>query len=513
VGGAQGHGHPDALKEHSMKSMNKLPSTLLVLVCALPVFASRPALEEGDWLCESCGLMADFDGDGLDDMLDVANRRMLRNLGGVFSAPVPVTGIADHETVRSIGDYDGDGVTDLVLLPTRGAHDEGPNRFAFGNGRGGFTSTGPAFPKEYGVLGQEPPRDFNSDGKLDLVLYRPELRGDRMFATLSFLAGKGDGTFMLDQAITFRGGAYPYMAIADFNRDGRWDLVRTGDHPDSLYLHYSGPDGRLGSARERYVGAYVNRVRSADSNGDSFSDLIVETWDTDSASVLLLFGDASGRFPAYTEMPATSTWSPIVADIFPGGGDELAFTHSNGWLTVYSAVGNELNAVARERIKGASYYRGGLVHFRSATQLDFVVTARDSSRVPNVDRSKIVFVEGELPEAERVKTAVPRRVRAMRPGPVANQYDAIVTGTCVPPALENWSFAREGIFLDFAPNESGTEIAGAIAGGKLAARVTTADRTMTGKLTLTADQLRGYLYNRSEGTCGGRVHVEGARIH
>ena len=486
--------------------MKNLSFVLLAAVCAFPLLAAEPKLEAGDWLCESCGVMADLDGDGLDDMFDVANRKMLRNIGGAFAAPVAVTGLAADEHVRSIGDYDGDGLADLVLWPSRGAHDEGPNRFAFGNGRGGFTSAGPAFPKEYGSLGQQPPRDFNGDGKLDLVLYAPSIRNERMFFTLSFLAGNGDGTFVLDQSFEARGGAYPYMAIADFNRDGRWDLVRTGNEPDTLYFHYSGPDGRLGAPRERYVGAHINRVQQGDTNGDGLTDLVVETWDGDSSSVTLLFADANGRFPAYATMPLDSSWSPIVADVFPGGGDELAVAHSNGWLTVYTAAGNELQVAAREKVKGASYYRAGLVRYRSTAQVDFVITARDAS----IDRSRIVYVEGAL--AERAAVRTPRRVRAVRMQPAVAQYDAIVTGTCAPPALEAWAFTREGIFLDFQPNGSGTEIRGALVGDQLAAHVRAGDRILGGKLTLSADRLEGYLYNRTEGACGGRVRVDGARM-
>ena len=496
--------------------MSRKALLLFALVCAFPLFAADPSLVQADWFCEGagCGFTADVNGDGLDDLFDMQRRELRYNLDGAFTAPVSITGIADNETLVSAEDYNGDGFVDLVLWPNRGPHDEGPNRMAYGDGTGRFTAG--SFPTEYGGLGQKPPRDFNGDGKPDLVLGKFFLRPDydNVWMTLSFLRGNGDGTFVLDQQLTFRNSAYPFTAIADFNGDGHYDLVRNGDDSHRLYVHYSDKNGRLRPARERFVGIPVSRVQAGDVNGDGRPDVVLETSGPSGKAMFLLFNDGRGKFTAVAEMPSMGTaWSPVVGDIYPGGGDEIALTHSNGHLFVYSAVGNELRAVASTQI-GGTYYHAALMRFRSGGARDFVVTDRVFTTVPNTNRSKIVFVEGELPYVAASKSSVARRTRAIQRGSSISAYAATVTGECAPASLNNWAFTREGMFVDFEPRADGTELHGSIMGGKLVTRVNIGERLMTGSLNFTGMEIRGYLYDQTTNSCGGtgRVLVDAIRV-
>ena len=486
-----------------------------VLCCTTALFGAEPSLQQGEWFCEGagCGFTADVNGDGLDDLFDMQRRELRYNLDGAFAAPVSINGIADNETLVSAEDYNGDGFVDLVLWPNRGPHDEGPNRMAYGDGTGRFTPG--SFPTQYGGMGQKPPRDFNADNKPDLVLAKFSLRPDfdNVWATLSFLRGNGDGTFVLDQQLEYRASAYPFMAIADFNGDGHYDLIRNGDDSHMMYVHYSDRNGRLGPGRARYVGIPVSRVQAGDVNGDGRPDVVLETSGPSGKAMFLLFNDGRGKFTSVAEMPSMGTsWSPIVADVYPGGGDEITLTHSNGHLFVYSAVGNELHAVASTQI-GGTYYHAARIRFRSGGAYDFVVTDRVFSTVPNTNRSKIVFVGGELPETASSKTSLPGRMRSSNRGSSINTYAANVSGACAP-SLNELAFTREGMFVDFEPREDGSELRASIMGGKLVTRLEIGERLMTGSLSLTPTQIHGYLYDQTTNSCGdtGRVLVDAVRV-
>src|SRR5205085_130264 len=65
--------------------------------------------------------------------------------------------------------------------------------------------------------------DFNGDGKADLVT------ANALSYTVSVLLGNGDGTFR--DAINSAAGAYPDgVAVGDFNGDGKLDVVTSDFH-------------------------------------------------------------------------------------------------------------------------------------------------------------------------------------------------------------------------------------------------------------------------------------------
>ncbi|MBA3915807.1 MAG: VCBS repeat-containing protein [Acidobacteriales bacterium] len=63
--------------------------------------------------------------------------------------------------------------------------------------------------------------DFNRDGKLDLIRSCDDNTEDAQFLT-----GQGDGTFQLEQSIAI--GAAEREVVGDFNRDGAPDVAFSG---------------------------------------------------------------------------------------------------------------------------------------------------------------------------------------------------------------------------------------------------------------------------------------------
>jgi hypothetical protein len=158
----------------------------------------------------------DFNGD---DILDLA----VANLGGNtfsillgkgegrFTQPVSRSagGSGSFTDAIATADLNGDGILDLAVgnaLSTSGV------AVLLGNGDGTFGPLTVYGSSTYGIaLG-----DLNDDGNVDLALAENGNDGS--------LFGNGDGTFGLDG--TFGTGFQNlHLAIADFNGDGRLDLV------------------------------------------------------------------------------------------------------------------------------------------------------------------------------------------------------------------------------------------------------------------------------------------------
>jgi predicted phosphodiesterase len=74
--------------------------------------------------------------------------------------------------------------------------------------------------------------DFNGDGKLDLV------SANFYESTVSVLMGIGDGTFA--PSMNYAVGTYPYSVVAgDFNGDGRPDLATADSQANTISLLFN----------------------------------------------------------------------------------------------------------------------------------------------------------------------------------------------------------------------------------------------------------------------------------
>src|SRR5439155_1227734 len=133
--------------------------------------------------------------------------------------------------------------------------------------------------------------DFNGDGKLDLAV----ANDDPNNGTVSVLLGNGDGTFQ--PAASYPVGTYPQaVAVADFNGDGKQDVVMANDYSNKLSVLVGKGDGTFQSAVNYDVGgsSFPVSVAVADFNGDKRLDLVVT--DIGAAQVSVLLGNGDGTF-------------------------------------------------------------------------------------------------------------------------------------------------------------------------------------------------------------------------
>jgi hypothetical protein len=266
--------------------------------------------------------VGDFNGDGKLDLAimnadDNAIAILIGNGDGTFTNSGTITGVGttpcSSNNVPSncsiaVGDFNHDGKPDLVET----SDFDNAVYIYLGNGDGTFTPA-PGSPV---TVGNFPVAvrtgDFNLDGLLDLVVANA---GDN---TLSILLGNGDGTFTEASGSPVAVGDFPFfLAVADFNGDGRVDVAVTNDDDSTVSVLLSNGDGTFVNAPGSpvYSGNYSPcPIIAADFNGDGIVDLAVANFTPDSgqtvSNVVILLGQGDGSF-------VNAPGSPILVGLYP----------------------------------------------------------------------------------------------------------------------------------------------------------------------------------------------------
>lgn len=252
---------------------------------------------------------ADFNGDGKLDLAVVGDyvssggvTILLGNGDGTFTAAGPnLDPTADFGLIAT-GDFNGDGIPDLVAT---NVFEDGSNPVVFlGKGDGTFTATAASF-----TLTDSPASvlagDFNGDGVLDLAF--SDLNG------IEIALGNGDGTFKETSASPI---SVPIelvgLVLGDFNHDGKLDIAGI-DYVNGFsgnVLLIGAGDGTF-TAEATTLSTNQNSdapfvMLAADFNGDGVPDLATLTPYVDTASILL-------TEPTQTATATVNNLAPIGA--------------------------------------------------------------------------------------------------------------------------------------------------------------------------------------------------------
>jgi FG-GAP-like repeat len=287
----------------------------------------------------------DLNGDGLPDLLitgpGLENSQVFLNNGdGTFKAGPTV---AENEPLilmdGHLADVNGDGCIDAVVADaTAGVW------VALGDCSGNFKTT-QLFP-----MGDSPAAvrvaDINGDGILDLVTTSTPVIGSFNVSsignTLDVAFGDGKGNFGIGR--TYQGpGESLSLAVADFNGDGKEDVVTINNDTSSATLYLNDGTGSFGFPQGIYSGISNQNVALSPEVGPSFADL-----NGDGATDAFFIGYASNPdFYAISFLnDGTGRFAPAVASdsglAFQNIGDHrLGDFRSSGKLDLL-AIGRDI---------------------------------------------------------------------------------------------------------------------------------------------------------------------------
>jgi hypothetical protein len=332
---------------------------------------------------------ADFNKDGKLDLVvgytsggDVSI--LLGNGDGTFRPPVTYSvGQGGSQFFQiAVGDLNADGKLDFVVSD----NDDNNVAVFIGNGDGTFQ------PKVTYVAGPYPSSiaiaDLNGDGKPDLVVTNqncpPPACG---VGTVSILLGNGGGTFQ--SQVQYPTGSGPnWVAVGDFNRDGKLDLaVVNGEAggPSNVSILINNGNGTFQAPVSYPLNGNGASIATADFNGDGNLDLAVAD---NGGLVSILLGNGNGTFQPRTDYPTNPPWGSLaIGDFNEDGHLDIAVGSSRlgfqrgSTVSVFFGNGDGTFQPQIQVSTGSAAYAQGVVagDFNGDGRLDLAVAILDKT--------------------------------------------------------------------------------------------------------------------------------------
>ena len=252
----------------------------------------------------------DVNNDGLSDLIEGTQSSnvsvftvSLAKGDGSFAAPVTYSFPSYTSSELAFGDFNGDGKVDVVATVANS------NQIAIAFGNGNVTFQPPkvftvAIPTGDSFDGPLVAADFNRDGKMDVVAMTSHNGGGGGAAVV--LAGDGKGNLTSKGSIyTFAAGLYPQQLVTgDFDSDNNADvaLTTTNQQTTGSVVHVLYGNGSFGfQDTVAYSTPYNLTLSSGDLNGDGRTDVFgyENTYASSGSRLVLLYGQTGKTFDTY----------------------------------------------------------------------------------------------------------------------------------------------------------------------------------------------------------------------
>jgi hypothetical protein len=263
-------------------------------------------------------IVTDINGDGLPDILVADDEFSLTWMAGYgdgtfqaardYYAPIPDNGDEAYGFSIANGDFNGDGIPDVVVTPGA-CCDPSVGITVFLSNPDGTLQPGVTYGAGenlvYAAVG-----DFNGDGKLDIA-------ASSTGGAVVIFTGTGNGTFIAGPGYSSGGSFAQGIVAAQFNgatAAGFADLAVLNEESSNVGILLNDGSGSFRPPVTYGTTSGGCELATADVNGDTFNDLAIAECDGSQVGVLLGVGD--GTFTAAADVPLLgSPYGIALADV------------------------------------------------------------------------------------------------------------------------------------------------------------------------------------------------------